>query len=119
MGGLYGPTGVCGHYEQGGEMTRPRHTRRDKNQLSMVTILRSLGMVVWDLADHGGDVLDLVCFWRGQIRVVEVKRPGFRNALTPNERQSIHALKAVGVEVVVAETWRDVVNAFEEGNDAR
>jgi len=32
-------------------MSRPRHTRRDKNQLSMVTILRSLGMVVWDLAD--------------------------------------------------------------------
>lgn len=94
-------------------MSRPKHTRRDKNQLSMVAILRSLGMVVWDVADHGGDVLDLIVSWRGQMRPVEVKRPGFRNALTPNERQSIHALAAVGVEAIMAETWRDVVDAWE------
>jgi len=80
----------------------------------MVAILRSLGMVVWDVADHGGDVLDLVCFWRGKTRVVEVKRPGQRDALTPNEQQSILALQAVGVEAIVAENWRDVVEAWEE-----
>lgn len=95
-------------------MTRPKHTRRDTNQLSMVAILRSLGMVVWDTADLGGDVLDLVVHWRGVTRVVEVKRPRFRDALTPNERQSIHALAAVGVEAIVAETWRDVVEAWKE-----
>lgn len=95
-------------------MTRPKHTRRDTNQLSMVAILRSIGMVVWDCADLGGDVLDLVCHWRGQTRVVEVKRPGQRHMLTPNEQESIYALSAVGVEAIVAETWRDVVEAWEE-----
>lgn len=93
-------------------MTRPKHTRRDKNQLSMVAILRSLGIVVHDTADIGGEVLDLVCHFRGQTKVVEVKRPGHENELTPNERQSIHALRAVGVEVIIATTWRDVTDAF-------
>jgi len=80
----------------------------------MVAILRSLGMVVWDVADHGGDVLDLICHWRGQTCVVEVKRPGQRDALTPNEKASIKALKDVGVKAIVAETWRDIVEAWEE-----
>ena len=95
-------------------MTRPKHTRRDTNQLSMVAILRSLGMVVWDTADIGGDVLDLVVSWRGVTRVVEVKRPGHRHMLTPNEQASIDALAFVGVKVIVAETWRDVAKAWEE-----
>ncbi len=95
-------------------MTRPKHTRRDGNQLGMATILRSLGMVVQDVADHGGDVLDLICHWRGRTRIIEVKRPGQRDALTPNEQASIYALAAVGVTVIVAETWRDVVEAWEE-----
>ena len=98
-------------------MTRPKHTRHDTNQLSMVAILRSLGMVVWDVADTGGDVLDLVCHWRGQTRVVEVKRSGQRDALTPNEKASIKALKDVDVKAIVAETWRDVVEAWEEESE--
>jgi len=84
------------------------------NQASMVAILRSLGMVVWDVADTGGDVLDLVVSWRGMTRVVEVKRPGHRHMLTPNEQASIDALAFVSVKAIVAETWRDVVEAWEE-----
>jgi len=80
----------------------------------MVAILRSLGYVVWLTDSLGGDVLDLVVFKDGQIRVVEVKRPGQRKALTPNEQASIDALAAVGVEVIVAETWRDVTDKWEE-----
>ena len=94
-------------------MTRPKHTRRDTNQLSTVAILRSLGMVVWDVADTGGEVLDLVCHWRGATRVVEVKRPGHRYMLTPNEQVSIDALAFVGVTVIVAETFQDVLDAWE------
>ena len=93
-------------------MTRPKHTKRDKNQLSMVAILRSLGMIVWDTADLGGDVLDLVVFRDGQTRVVEVKQVGQRDALTRNERQSILTLADVGVKAIVAETWEDVIEAF-------
>ncbi len=95
-------------------MGRPRHTRRDANQLAMVSSLRSLGMVVWDVADNGGYVLDLICHWRGRTRVVEVKSPGHRDELTYNEKASIRALEAVGVTVIIAETWRDVVQAWEE-----
>jgi len=95
-------------------MTRPKHTRRDTNQLSMVAILRSLGMVVWDVADTGGDVLDLVVSWRGVTRVVEVKRPGHRHMLTPNEQASIDALAFVGVTAIVAETFQDVLDEWGE-----
>ncbi len=95
-------------------MIRPKHTRRDTNQASMVTILRSLGMVVWDLADVGGEVLDLICHWRGVTRVVEVKRPGHRDKLTMNESISIDQLLAVGVKAIVAETWQDIVDNWGE-----
>jgi len=81
----------------------------------MVAILRGLGMVVWDVADTGGDVLDLVVSWRGVTRLVEVKRPGHRHMLTLNEQQSILALEFVGVTAIVAEAWRDVVDAWEDG----
>jgi len=80
----------------------------------MVTILRSLGYVVWLTDSIGGDVLDLIVFKDGQTRVVEVKRPGQRHMLTPNEKDSIDELAAVGVEVIVAETWRDVTDKWEE-----
>lgn len=93
-------------------MARPRHPKTDGNQASIVAILRSLGYVVWLTDSIGGAVLDLVVFKGGQIRVVEVKRPGFRDALTVNEQQSIFALKDVGIEVIVAETWREIVVAF-------
>ena len=95
-------------------MSRPRHPKTDGNQASMVAILRSLGFVVWLTDSIGGDVLDLVVFKDGQTRVVEVKRPGHRKMLTLNEQQSILALKAVGVTAIVAETWRDVTEAWEE-----
>jgi len=95
-------------------MSRPRHPRTDGNQASMVAILRSIGYVVWLTDSLGGDVLDLVCFKDGQTRVVEVKRAGHRNELTDNERASIKALADVGVEAVIAETWEDVRDAWEE-----
>ena len=95
-------------------MSRPRHPKTDGNQASIVAILRSLGYVVWLTDSVGGDVLDLVVFKDGQTRVVEVKRPGQRDALTENEKASIKALDDVGVEVIVAETWWDVTEAWEE-----
>ena len=95
-------------------MSRPRHPKTDGNQASIVAILRSLGYVVWLTDSVGGEVLDLVVFKDGQTRVVEVKVPGQRDALTENEKASIKALDDVGVTVIVAETWRDVTEAWEE-----
>jgi len=93
-------------------MSRPRHPKTDQNQASMVAILRSLGFVVWLTDSVGSEVLDLVVFKDGQTRVVELKRPGQRDALTENEKASIKALDDVGIEAIVATTWRDVVTAF-------
>lgn len=95
-------------------MSRPRHPRTDGNQASMVAILRSIGYIVWLTDSIGGAVLDLVVHKDGQTRVVEVKRPGHRHMLTPNEQASIYALADVGVEAVIAETWEDVTRAFKE-----
>ena len=93
---------------------RPRHPKTDGNQASMVAILRSLGYVVWLTDSIGGQVLDLVVFKDGQIRVVEVKQVGQRHMLTPNEQASIDVLEDVGVKAIVAETFQDVLDAWEE-----
>ena len=97
-------------------MNRPKRTRRDANQAEIVRALRSLGAVVWDLSDVGGQVLDLIVFWRGRTRVVEIKRPGHEDDLTSNERASMVDLLRMGVEPIVATCWQDVVAAWlEEG----
>ena len=95
-------------------MNRPLHTKRDVNHAELVQQLRQLGAVVWDTADLGGRVLDLVVFWRGQTRVVEVKSPEYRITYTESELDSFEELELVGVEAVVAVTVEDVVSAFED-----
>jgi len=69
--------------------TRPRYTRRDANQREIVDDLRGLGFFVLDLADVGGDVLDIfVCghIGGGEWRwlAVEIKTPAGR--LTDNQK---------------------------------
>lgn len=41
-------------------MSRPRHTKRDANHQDVVDGCRAAGLNVWDLADVGGDVLDIL-----------------------------------------------------------
>ena len=53
--------------------------------------------------------MDLIGFWRGSIGVIEVKQPGHEYDFTPGERESIAALEAVGVKVIVATCAEDVV----------
>ena len=93
---------------------RPRRTKRDLNHAEVRDGCRDLGMVVWDLADLGGDVLDLVVCWNGRCLPIEVKQPGLENDLTEGEQASIKALRAVGVEVVVVTCVEDVVMSFEK-----
>ena len=93
---------------------RPRHTRRDRNQQRIIDDLRKLGAVVWDLADHGGEVLDLLVFWRGKAVPVEVKQPGHKHDLTKGEADSIIALGCVGVEAIIATSTEDVIAHWEE-----
>jgi len=93
---------------------RPRHTKRDKNQAQVVSDLRRLGMVVWDLADQGGKILDLMVFWKGQAVPVEIKQPGLERDLTEEERGSMRELIGVGICPVIAVCAEDVVAHIEE-----
>ena len=101
--------------EEGKNMTRPRRTRRDRNQAALLAELEARGMVVWDLSDLGGKILDAIAFWRGRAVPVEIKAPGCERDLTDGERASIEALRGVGVEPVVATRAEDVTRRFEEG----
>ena len=91
---------------------RPKYTRKDKNHLDIVHNLRDLGAIVWDLADLGGEVLDILVIWRGEIKIVEIKSEGHESDFTEDEEISIARLKDVGVEPVVALDTEDVLRAF-------
>lgn len=95
-------------------MTRPKYAKPDANQTQLVDDMRDLGMVVWVTASLPTPVLDLIGFWRGNIRIIEVKPPGLEDALNDNERDSIAALAGVGVKVIIATCVEDVIRAFEE-----
>lgn len=91
---------------------RPKYTRKDKNHADIVTELRDLGAIVWDLADLGGEVLDILVIWRGEIRIVEIKSEGNENNFTDDEEISIAKLRDAGVEPVVALETEDVLRSF-------
>jgi hypothetical protein len=88
------------------------YTKRDANHVEIRDGLRALGAVVWDTADLGGEVLDLIVFWRGQVVAVEVKNPDSRWKLTESQAKAIVALQDVGCTVVVAEYVEDVLVAL-------
>ena len=93
---------------------RPKYTRRDINHAEVVKDLRDMGMVVWDLADCGGKILDLMVFWRGMAVPVEVKQPGQERNLTEDERASMLELETVGIWPVICVCAEDVKEHIEE-----
>jgi hypothetical protein len=92
-------------------MPRPKHTKRDANHAQIVQELTQLGAVVWDLADLGGEVLDIIVFWRGQARPVEIKSTDTED-LTEKELHSIQRLQLVGVQPVVATRTEDILDQW-------
>lgn len=95
--------------------TRPKRTKKDANQLQIVHDLIALGAVVWDCANVGGEVLDLIVFWRGLAIPVEIKALGKLEDLTDGEREGIRKLRLVGVEPVVAtctEDWCRLLKSY-------
>ena len=91
---------------------RPKRTLKDGNHEEIRDGLRALGAVVWDTADLGGEVFDLVVSWRGRTVPVEVKLPGREWQLTDDQCKSIVELYRVGVYPIVATCVEDVVNKF-------
>lgn len=93
---------------------RPRHTKKDLNHAAILGECRALGMVAWDLADLGNEILDCIVFWRGMSLVVEIKSPGKEKNLTAGEAEGIRKLNAVGVYPVVVSCTEDIVARFKE-----
>ena len=93
-------------------MARPKYTKKDINHATLVQECRDLGMVVWDTADIGGEVLDLIVLWMGKAIPVEVKAPGKDGDLTLGEQGGIDKLREVGVEPVIATCVEDIKEAF-------
>jgi hypothetical protein len=73
---------------------------------------RYLGMVVWDTADIGGEVLDAMICWRGRCIPVEIKPPGKEKDLTAGELVGIMKLRRVQVDAAIVTSLDDVLEAF-------
>jgi len=89
---------------------RPRYTRRDANQQEIVDDLRGLGFYVLDLADVGGDALDIFVCGRvggGEWRwlAVEIKTPDGR--LTANQKRFFEMWP--DAPAIVAQATEDVL----------
>lgn len=95
-------------------MPRPKYTGKDENQPTILKYARELGMVTWDTADLGGEILDAVICWRGHCLPVEIKMPGKEKDLTPGEITSIAKLRRVGVTAAIITSIDDLLAAFEE-----
>jgi hypothetical protein len=94
-------------------VTRPHwFAKRDRNQAAIVSDLRKLGAYIWDTSPLGGEVLDLLVFWRGRARPVEVKAAGCEDDLTVGEREAIQRLRLAGIEPIIAASAEDVVEAW-------
>lgn len=93
-------------------MHRPKRTKKDINHSEIVNQCRELGMVVWDTADLGGGVLDLVVFWRGRCLPVEIKAND-KSKFTESEVESIDKLNHVGIVPIIAYSIDDIVRRFE------
>lgn len=94
-------------------MFRPKRPRKDKNHKKIVEECRERGMVVWDVADLGGKVLDIIVFWQGKAIPVEIKSEGNINNLTEGEIEGIADLEMVNMPYIIATKAEDIFSAFE------
>lgn len=91
---------------------RPKYTKPDRVQSQLINDLHRLGAVVWNLSHLGGEVLDIMVFWQGRARPVEIKAPGQEANLTAKETLSIQKLKLVGIEPIVATCLEDILEQW-------
>ena len=92
-------------------MTAPR--RVDGNQAEIVAALRAVGVWVWDTHELGLGFPDLVTWYQGVFRLIEVKTPTGR--LTDWEKAFIGACPG---EVHIVRSVEDALRAHGmEGND--
>jgi len=92
-----------------------RAARVDANHGEIVAALRSIGVQVTDLSASGNGVPDLMCLWRAQIYLLEIKdgsKPPSARKLTADQvKFHADALRS-GVKVHVVETIDQALAVF-------
>lgn len=81
--------------------------RVDDNHSEIVKALQRIGVYVVDCSHVGQGFPDLLCFYRGQITLVEIKdgdKPPSRRKLTPDQTIFHGEAMAKGCKVHVVET---------------
>jgi hypothetical protein len=63
-------------------MPRFVRNRKDANHGDIKKALEDAGVKVRDLSEAGGGVTDLLTFWKGELRIVEIKNPQRKWSLT-------------------------------------
>ena len=99
-------------------MTR-RAAKTDANQGAIVAALRSAGVSVQPLHQEGAGVPDLLCGYRGQTYLVEIKdgsKPPSARRLTPRQVEWQSAWRGLPVDVVNNETEALAVFGIEVRN---
>lgn len=90
---------------------RPKRTKKDLNHAEIVNQCRDLGMIVWDTASLGGEILDIIIFWKGIATPVEIKSPG--GTLTKDEKTSLEKLAKAGIKAIIAYTIEDILEVYD------
>ena len=88
---------------------RRRAAKRDANEPEIITALRAVGAVVWQVSEKG--VPDLVVGYEGATFLLEVKAPG--KWLTPDQKDVHAAWK--GGHIFVVETPAQALRAIGAG----
>jgi hypothetical protein len=81
--------------------------RRDDNHEAIVKALRGIGVGLLDTGSAGDGMTDLVTFWRGIVRLVEIKdgsKEPARRRLTPAQEMTRSLARAHGCDIHVVES---------------
>lgn len=64
-----------------------RAAKRDGNHNAIVQALEQIGCTVLDLSRLGGDAPDILCGYRGESWLLEIKNPEGRNRLSEGQQE--------------------------------
>ncbi len=88
-----------------------RIARTDGNHASILRAAADVGAQIIDTHALPG-CLDALIAFRGRLRLVEIKMPSERHALTPRERETIERLTLAGCPPLVVTTADELLSAL-------
>lgn len=100
-------------------MTYGRRTKRDANQSEIIAALERIGVGVLDLSAVGCGMTDLLCFWRGTMRCLEIKNLAGRGKRLTPAQVDLHAkMLGWGIKVDIVTSVDEALACFGARNSA-